>query len=99
MKPGTSIVWDHRFRLTAERSAPSGVHVRALGEEGRRALAIRGESAPVPALAALPVVVGSGRILAVPALDPASGYGIAAESLLSRRIAEPPLFPDLVAEE
>ena len=98
LKPGTSVVWDHRFRLTAEPSAASGMNVQALGEAARRDRFSAGNT-PMQALAALPAVVRRGRILCIPALEPARAKGIIVECLLSRRIAQPPLFPDVFAGE
>ncbi len=101
LKPGTAIVWDGRFAVRAGRSVPAGLTVAALGEDGRRAIAAGRGLAPRGALAALPAISRRGRLLAVPALgyfaNTAKGLDVVVCPILVRRLATPPLFPDLSA--
>ncbi len=97
VRPGATVVWDGRFRIRAGRSAPAGLTVAALGEDGRRAIG-RGP-APRGALAALPAVSRRGRLVAVPTLGyfakAAKGLDVTICPILGQRLAAPPLFPDL----
>ncbi len=101
LKPGTTVVWDRRFRLSAGRSVPAGLAVAALGEAGRRAIGAGRGLAPRAALAALPAITRRGRTVAVPTLGffarSAKGLDVSVGPVLMQRLAEPPLFPDLFA--
>ena len=101
MKPGATIVWDHRFEISAGRSVPAGLSVAALGTDGRRAVDAGRGLAPPGALAALPTVWRRGRPVAVPALgyfaSSAKGLDVTICPILMQRLAQPPLFPDFSA--
>lgn len=102
LAPGARIVWDSRFAVRAGGSAPAGLTVAALGEEGRRALGIGRDRGPPGALAALPAVRRRGRIIALPSLGifgkPAAGLDVVACPIVGQRLAQPPLFPDFSLE-
>ena len=76
--PGQSLVWDHRFELSASDDAMSA-EARALGPEGRRVLAHALPShhsarrslrlLPRQAVEALPGLWARGRLMAVPWLE------------------------------
>jgi hypothetical protein len=101
VKPGTSVVWDRRFRVTAGPAAPAGLSVSALGEDGRREIGIGRGLAPPGALAALAALRRRGRLVTVPAL----GYSVSKTNkldveivpTLEGRLSRPPLFPDFSA--
>ena len=98
LKPGATILWDHRFKISAGRSVPAGLSVAALGEEGRREVGAGRGLAPPGALAALPTVWRRGRPIAVPALgyfaSSANGLDVTMCPILAQRLAQSPLFPD-----
>ncbi len=98
LKPGTAVVWDHRFRVGVERLAPPGLTVAALGEAGRRAIGLKRLEVPAGAVAALPAILRRGRIVAVPSLDhymgTTWGADLAVRPILADRLSEPQLFPD-----
>ena len=101
LKPGTAIVWDHRFQVSAGPSLAAGLSVAALGDEGRRAIGAGGGLQPRAALAALPAIRRRGRTVAVPTLgfftNSAKGLDVAVSPILRQRLSAPPLFPDLSA--
>jgi hypothetical protein len=70
--PGTTAVWDGRFRVTVAGGFAGGpVLVRALGEADLRDLRRRGhgqDGAPARAAAAVPSFRHQGRLVAVPSL-------------------------------
>jgi tRNA(Ile)-lysidine synthase len=71
VSPGTTALWDGRFRVTVAAAFPGPVQVRALGEAGFRDLRRRvpaAEGAPPRAAAALPSIWHQGRLIAVPPL-------------------------------
>jgi hypothetical protein len=91
------VVWDHRFVVTAGKGSGSRLSVGALGEDGRRELRIAATTHPAGALAALPAIRRAGRIVAVPPLSGDAADSFQARSLVAKRLARPPLFPDLAA--
>ncbi len=101
LKPGTTIVWDRRFQVSAGPSVPAGLTVAALGEAQRREIGAGRGLAPPAALAALPAIERRERAIAVPSLgfftNSAKGLDVAIGQILEKRLAEPPLFPDLFA--
>jgi tRNA(Ile)-lysidine synthase len=101
LKPGTAIVWDRRFQVSAGPSLPAGLAVAALGEAGRRAIGAGRGLQPRAALAALPAIQRRGRTVAVPTLgffaNSAKGLDVAICPILRQRLAQPPLFPDFSA--
>jgi tRNA(Ile)-lysidine synthase len=72
VSPGTTVLWDGRFRVTLRAAFAGGpVQVRALGEAGFRDLRRRSpgaEAAPARAAAMLPSIWHEGRLIAVPPL-------------------------------
>jgi len=83
--PGTTGLWDGRFRVTVAAGFPGPVQVRALGEAGLRDLrrrAPRADAAPARAAAAAPSIWHEGRLIAVPPLrywaPPLAGEDVAA---------------------
>lgn len=102
LAPGAGIVWDSRFALRAGGSAPAGLTVAALGEDGRRALGIGRDRGPPSALAALPAVRRRGRIVALPSLGiftgGSAGFELTARPIVGQRLVQPPLFPDFSPE-
>lgn len=101
-KPGFEGVWDHRFHVALGAGAPSGLLVRALGEEGRRAVGAGGAGLHAAgALAAVPAFWRGSALLAVPLLGYVADEGVisgaTSRSVLAERLAEPPRFPDFLA--
>jgi tRNA(Ile)-lysidine synthase len=98
LKPGLTIVWDHRFAVAADRRLPRGLRIAALGDDGRRAVGAAGEGTPAAALATLPAIRRGGRIIAVPSLgyfdNNISDLPIVLRPILDVRLLRPPLFPD-----
>jgi tRNA(Ile)-lysidine synthase len=69
--PGTTAVWDGRFRVTADARCATTVEVKALGAEGLRELRTRMEvpvGLPIGSLRAAPSFWRGDRLLAVPPL-------------------------------
>jgi tRNA(Ile)-lysidine synthase len=69
--PGTTAVWDGRFRVTVAAAFPGPVQVRAVGQAGLRNLRRRApaaDGAPDRAAAAGPSIWHEGRLVAVPPL-------------------------------
>jgi tRNA(Ile)-lysidine synthase len=69
--PGTTAVWDGRFRVTVAAAFPGPVQVRAVGQAGLRDLRRRApaaDGAPARAAAAGPSIWHEGRLVAVPPL-------------------------------
>lgn len=69
--PGTTAVWDGRFRVTVAAAFPGPVQVRALGQAGFRDLRRRAraaDGAPAGAAATGPSIWHRGRLIAVPQL-------------------------------
>ncbi len=101
LRPGATIVWDRRFQVSAGHSAPAGLTVAALGEDGRRSVGASRGLAPRAALAALPALKRRTRIVAVPALgyfaSPFKALDVAICPILGQRLTQPPLFPDFSA--
>ncbi len=101
LKPGTTVVWDHRFQVSAGRTAPTGLSIAALGEDGRRAVDAPRGLRPRAALAALPAITRRGRLLAAPSLGyfarAAKGLDVTVCPILMQRLGEPPLFPGFSA--
>jgi tRNA(Ile)-lysidine synthase len=89
--------WDHRFAITIAKSAPAGVILGPLGEDGRREIGIGAGAHPAAALAALPALRQRGEIVAVPSLSEGEAPWAAVHSTLPDRLVRPPLFPDLAA--
>lgn len=72
LQPGARTLWDNRFRIALSAEAGGPVTVRALGEEGLRALKVReGLSASMPSLAAraLPACWRDEDLLGLPDFD------------------------------
>jgi tRNA(Ile)-lysidine synthase len=97
---GYSGLWDGRFHVGVSGRVPRGLRLAALGEAGRRSASIRVEGAPTGAVAALPAFWLEARVLAVPAIGyfaaDLRGFTASAGSILPKRLAEPPLFPDFL---
>lgn len=99
--PGFCGVWDGRFHIKIGSDAPSGLRLAELGDAGRHATGARaGGRVAAGSLAALPALWRGGALKAVPGLDFFSGaahFEIECRSVLSERLAAPPLFPDFLA--
>ncbi len=99
-KPGYRGVWDGRFCIEVGPEAPSSLRLAALGEDGRKAIGAKAGRAAAGALAALPALWRGTKLRAVPSLDyyyGGAGFEVNCRSVLSDRLAVPPLFPDFLA--
>jgi tRNA(Ile)-lysidine synthase len=100
VKGGYSGLWDGRFLVEVTGRVPRGLRLAALAEAGRRSASIRVEDVPVGAVEALPALLLAERVLAVPSIgyfaSDLRGFTASAGSILSQRLAEPPLFPDFL---
>ncbi len=101
LTPGSSVVWDNRFRVDAATGARRRLRLAALGEGGRRAAGLRIDLKPAGAVAALPALWTGATLVAVPSIGYFAGVsgdpGVVVRSILSDRLAEPPRFPDFLA--
>ncbi len=78
LRPGERMLWDNRFRIELGRGASQPITIKALGEEGLRALKERETLPPaLPRLAAraLPACWRGERLLGLPDLDQAPSLG------------------------
>lgn len=75
LAPGESALWDGRFHVALGRGAARGLTVRALGEDGWRAVRTLRARPPVPGRVARVGVSlwAGGRLVAAPHLLPANG--------------------------
>jgi tRNA(Ile)-lysidine synthase len=100
VKTGHAGIWDGRFQVEVGGRVPRGLRLAALGEAGRRKAAIRLDDVPAGALEALPAFWLGEQLLAVPDIGDFPGvpaaFSVAARSILPKRLAEPPLFPDIL---
>jgi tRNA(Ile)-lysidine synthase len=100
VKSGFPGIWDGRFQVEVAGRAPRGLRLAALGEAGRRSASLRRDDLPAGALEALPAFWLGEKLLAVPKIGDFAGvpasFSVSARSILPRRLAEPPLFPDFL---
>ncbi len=90
LEPGTTVIWDGRFRAEIADAAPSGLFLGALGGIGLRRLDRDGrlESLPACVRSTLPTLFDEDGVSAVPHL----GYNRRVASMVLRRLdAEPRL--------
>ena len=93
VRPGETVVFDHRYVVTVAGSIAAGLTIGSLGVAEGIAIGTRSgkRGLPAGALAALPTLRENGKILAIPGLlDGPATF----RCLLAQRLARPPLFPD-----
>jgi hypothetical protein len=100
VRRGYSGIWDGRFHVEVAGRVPRGLRLAALGDAGRRSASIRVEEVSIGAVEALPAFWLAERVVAVPAIGHFAaelrGFTASARSILSERLADPPLFPDFL---
>jgi tRNA(Ile)-lysidine synthase len=91
LRPGSTIVWDHRFVVGLARRPGSGLTVAASGLDAGQAVG----------RTAVPGLWRRGRLLAAPSAGyftkEAKDLAVTVRPILAERLARPPLFPDFGA--
>ncbi len=93
LKPGTSVIWDHRFLVRAAADAPAGLTVAA-GPGRIDRTEGDGPRPPRSALATLPALFRRGKVIALLGFPGGSSVtSVSVRPLLAEALKHPPLFP------